>query len=268
MLRSWVQQSIAGALHCLSDRDKTCRKFQRELAAHSLHNEATVNREIRALVKAGAVVEVEPGQTNPTKKREPKGYMLHPDVRALFPALSAFQKRQIHRMRSWVLQPATRTIRSGERQGQPWHSSSPQSQLWFLDVIAMNMNRDGQTDKDLEELAALAGFKKKSKASGSSAALIAGDLERFRRIARTRRFDPKTGACLRTLTQIAAESGFIPEHEATAPPSKTVWPPPEEDRNATKLYHAIFTLAGGLHKAVKLTTRALARAAYHDVSIK
>ncbi len=81
----------------------------------------------------------------------------------------------------------------------------------------MNADEKGETDLSLEELSGRTGFLKKSKQSSSEVSLLVGDLEGFRRLARIRRFDEHTGACIQTITQLAGESGFLPESEATHP---------------------------------------------------
>jgi hypothetical protein len=224
-LTSWVEYSIAGALYVLADRDGVCRKFQREIAAHTDHIQATVSRHLALMERAGAIVIVEQGKKTPPFPI-PKGYKLHTRIRAFFPArLQSHQKRKIRNINTWNLEPGVHVKQSGKHAGEPWHSSSSQSQRWFLQRIAMEANTDLEADCDLEELAQMMGFRKKKKAAPSSAAVIARDLENFRRIARKSQFDEGTGACKRTVIRIPDDSGFIPKRDATTARPKNNWPP-------------------------------------------
>jgi hypothetical protein len=270
-LKSWVQHSIVGAIHFFAGRDGVCRKFQREICAHTRHNQATVNRSIQEMLRTGALILVQQGQALGNRGQSiPNAYRLGPSVRDLFPKLSSYRKDLIRRVSAWPLEPGQRIKKSGLRTGEIWRSSSPQSQVWVAQVIAMNAQPpNDEAQIDLEELARQAGFKKKTKAATSSVSLIGGDLEIARRIARRRQFDAtRNGACAPTVWQLAGRSGFIPKATSTAPALGRKWPADPAEWNATKLYNALRELARGLHKPVKVSTRGLAQLAYPDVKLK
>jgi len=248
-LRTWVQHSLAAAIHYFADADGVARKFQRELAAHCHIAEITVQRNLKDMITATAVILDEIGSRNGAT---PCGYRLHEAIAAAFPKLDRHAKARIRRVSSWDLA-------RGE-------ASSRASQNWFLRLVAMH----GEAcDLDLEELSAACGFLKKKKAYSSQVSNVIRDLEAVRRIRRDRRFDPVTGACIRTVTQLAGESGFIPDHQATAPrPRKQQWPPPDHQRNATRLHAAIRRMAGGLRRPLEAFFGDLAREAFPDKPLK
>ncbi len=159
-LKSWGQRCIAFTMYFLSDRDGICRKFQREIASHTTFDKSTANHQIRAMVTDGAVIEVEPGDTN-RHKPIPKGYKLHPTIRALFPVLLPHQKQKIREMISWELQPGFRIAQFGKCAGQKMSNDSVSSQNWMLPIIAMNSALESKTDLRTKQMAPKAGFKRK-----------------------------------------------------------------------------------------------------------
>ncbi len=104
-LRSRVQYSIAGAIHFFSSRDGICRKFQREIAAHTKHNDATVNRNLGAMAAAGAVMVREPGETNPAKKPIPKGTNFRLMFEISFPSCALITRPSFAGLRPGTCKP-------------------------------------------------------------------------------------------------------------------------------------------------------------------
>jgi hypothetical protein len=245
----WIRYSIAAAIHFFKGRDGKAWVFQREIAEHTTISLATITTYLGLMDKIGWIKY----QRGPRNGSGPGSYEILPAFPITFPRLSPYNKALVRRVCSWELKPGVRIRKTGANAGEKWHTSSPQSQNWYLRLHAFHAvpSVDGfdEIQLSLEQLALMGGFKKATKQANSEVALLAKDLEAAGRITRDRRDENKK--CTITVQRLAGESGFVPGYDGSAEIEPDAWPPPPAETNAAKVFARIYRETGGLNRTWK-----------------